>query len=75
MIPVSPKKEPGDFDANVRQPGLAWLAAEGIALNGPIPKGKKAPPHWRKCLGKLHKKYGGVCAYLCVHVERCTGGT
>lgn len=30
---------------------------------------------WRgDCLTALHRAYGGVCAYLCVFVERCTGG-
>lgn len=78
MIPVSPKSEPKapvfDFDAKVRKPGVAWLTAEGIAMNDPLPKGKKAPPHWRKCLPQLHHEYGGICAYLSVYVEQCSGG-
>lgn len=78
VIPVSPKSEPRppvfDFDAKVRKPGVAWLTSEGIPMSGPIPKGKKAPPYWRACLPHLHHEYGGICAYLCVYVERCSGG-
>ena len=33
------------------------------------------PPYWRACLSDLHAAYGGVCAYLCVFIERCTGGS
>lgn len=74
MIPVTPQPEPGGFDADVRQPGLAWLKASGIATGAPIPKGTKPPRHWRKCLPELHSAYEGICAYLCVHIERCAGG-
>lgn len=74
MIPVSPKTEPTDFDAKVRQPGLAWLKGKGIALTGPIPKGTRTQPHWRKCLAQLHSEYSGICAYLCVFLEHCVGG-
>ncbi len=35
MIPVELQPEPIDFDARVRQPGLHWLAAKGIAIGEP----------------------------------------
>ncbi|MCA9705348.1 MAG: hypothetical protein KDK70_05845 [Myxococcales bacterium] len=25
-------------------------------------------------MDELHESYGGICAYLCVYIERCTGG-
>jgi len=78
LIPVAPRSEPKppgfDFDARVRRPGAAWLAAEGLDTNAPLPSGKKVPPLWRECLPHLHHEYGGICAYLCVYVERCSGG-
>ena len=74
MIPVRPQTPPKNFDAKVRVPGLAWLATNNIPLAGKIPKGTKLPPHWRSVLPALHKKYDGVCAYLCVFDHRETGG-
>ncbi len=74
MIPVTAKPEPSSFDAKVRKPGARWLKKQRIAPASPIPKGVTAPPHWRECLDDLHAAYGGVCAYLCVYVERTTGG-
>lgn len=73
MIPVQEKKEPDSFDAKVRKPGLAWLTAKGIPLEGPKPKKVKLEPYWTKCLGDLHTEYDGVCAYLCVYIERVLG--
>ncbi len=75
MIPVQPQPEPGFFDAEVRAKGLAHLKAKGHALDQPLPAGATIEPHWRgDCLTALHTAYGGVCAYLCVFVERITGG-
>ena len=75
MIPVQPQPEPGFFDAEVRAKGLAHLKAKGYALDQPLPAGATIEPHWRgDCLTALHTAYGGVCAYLCVFVERITGG-
>lgn len=74
MIPVRAQPEPPHFDAYVRQPGLAWLNGAGIALSRRIPPKTMVPPLWRLALDDLHARYQGVCAYLCVFVERCTGG-
>ena len=75
MIPVQLQPEPASFDANVRAKGLAHLNAKGYALDKPLPSGATIEPFWRgDCLTELHKAYGGICAYLCVFVERCTGG-
>jgi len=78
MIPVSPKNEPTlpefDFAMRVRQPGVAWLAAQGIPMSGPIPTGTKVRSYWRECLPFLYRSYGGICAYLGVFVMREAGG-
>ena len=63
MIHVEPQPEPPAFDAQVRQPGLQALA-EGR---------QELPPYWRACLGDLHERYRGICAYLCVLIPRATG--
>lgn len=59
----------------MREPGLRWLEEHGIPLDTHLESGTKIHPYWRECLDDLHRVYGGVCAYLCVFVERCTGGT
>ena len=73
MIPVARQPEPGMFDANVRRPGLAWLAAGGIALTRPAPKGLKWKTTWTACLPDLRKAYGAICAYVAVYVELVVG--
>ncbi|MDX9720606.1 MAG: hypothetical protein RBU37_07655 [Myxococcota bacterium] len=40
-----------------------------------LPKGTKLQPYWRACLDDLHSSYEGVCAYLCVYIERALGAT
>lgn len=74
MIPITLQPEPAGFDAAVRQPGIAWLTANGIAFAGRVPANTEIPAHWRNCLDDLHSAYSGVCAYLCIFVSRTTGG-
>ncbi len=75
MIPVQAQPEPDFFEAEVRTKGLAYLKAKAYALDQPLPAGASLEPYWRgDCLTALHKAYGGVCAYLCIFVERCSGG-
>lgn len=75
MIPVQPQPEPAFFETEVRVKGLAHLKNKGYALDQPPPAKADIAPYWRgDCLTALHKAYGGVCAYLCIFVERCIGG-
>lgn len=74
MIPVAPREAPPSFEERVRRPGMRWLEEQGIPLGTRLDPGTKIHPYWRECLDELHTRYGGVCAYLCVFVERCTGG-
>lgn len=74
MIPVTPQPEPPDFDAKVRQKGLRWLSRNHTALNAQLKSGNNIKEYWRCCLDDLHRSYGGVCAYLCIFIERTTGG-
>lgn len=73
MIPVVQQPEPANFDAEIRQPGLAWLQAQGIALSGPLPKATKLPAYWSRTNEALWQAYGGVCAYLAIYFEWATG--
>lgn len=73
MIPVALQPEPGDFDINVRQPGLAWLAANGVAVPGPLPKKLTIPAYWSHSNKALWTSYGGTCAYLAIYFEWVTG--
>lgn len=75
MIPVQPQPEPDFFDEQVRAKGLIHLKDNGYALDQSLPAKADIRPYWRgDCLTAMHKAYDGVCAYLCVFVERCTGG-
>ncbi len=73
VIHVSPAPEPADFDVKVRRKGLKHLAGKRIPLYSPLPSGVGIPPYWRDCLDDLHKSYNGICAYLCIYIERVTG--
>jgi hypothetical protein len=75
LIPVIPQPEPSDFDQKVRQPGQAWIAAKGLDPKKRVPKKTKIEPYWRESLDDLHQAYGGVCAYLCVYIERASPPT
>lgn len=71
MIPVKPQLAPKGFNARVLRPGRKCIADNGLPRKGAIPKGKtkKLKPYWRRCLRALHRKYDGICAYLCTHIE------
>lgn len=73
MIPVTPQPEPADFDSKVRQPGLAWLAKNQIALDQLLAGNIEVKPLWRECLDDLYHSYHRTCAYLAVFFERATG--
>lgn len=63
MIRVEPQPEPPDFDASVRQPGLEALAEQR----------EQPPAYWRRCLDDLHVAYRGICAYVCIYIDKATG--
>ena len=69
MIHVDLQPEPASFDAAVRQRGLAWLAANQIAPNAPLPQGTQLPDYWRVCLPDLRGRYRNCCAYLALRIE------
>lgn len=74
MIPVAPRRAPKGFNAKVLRPGLAWLKKHKIPLHQKLAPGTTLKPLWRRSLRSLHRRYGGVCAYLCVWIEPVTGG-
>jgi uncharacterized protein (TIGR02646 family) len=73
VIPVVPRKAPLGFNERVFRRGRRWLKKKGLALQGPVPAGVELKPCWRGCLAKLHERYHGVCAYLCIYFERALG--
>ncbi len=75
MIPVAPKRAPRDFARKVRQPGLADLAARGISLNSPAPKGFKFKACWSESQEQLWQAYAGTCAYLAIYFDYPTGAS
>ncbi len=70
MIPVQPRLAPKGFHARVWRPGRQSLVSKGLPTKGPIPNGtkEKLKPYWRKYLKALHRKYDGICAYLCIYM-------
>jgi len=70
VIPVKPQLAPKGFRENVFKPGRGWLKKNGLPLSGAIPPGTELKPYWRWCLSALHDRYGGVCAYLCIYIEK-----
>ncbi|MBQ6657252.1 MAG: hypothetical protein IJM64_08225 [Ottowia sp.] len=69
MIAVQQQPEPPDFDTKVRQKGVAWMRARGIADNQPLPKGTHLKEYWRECKPDVYERYGRCCAYLAVYKE------
>lgn len=75
MIPVTPHPEPADFDIEVRQKGLAWLTANGIATTDPAPTTPALPAFWSASNKALWDAYQGTCAYLAIYFEWVTGAS
>jgi 5-methylcytosine-specific restriction endonuclease McrA len=88
MIPVALAKEPPEFDAKVRQPGLsaiAELVGRQPRLKRRGPKRKKLadkeqdipadefPPYWREALPEMLVAYERRCAYLAMYIHHATG--
>jgi hypothetical protein len=65
MIPVAPVQAPADFDEQVRQPGVEWLAAH--------PNAARPYPFWTQCLRALAQAFSNRCAYAAMLDP--TGGT
>lgn len=89
MIRVSAAREPADFDARVRKPGLRAIAEMVGEKPGAQRRGPKRavrasrredlesgdfPPYWRECTEDLLSGYHRICAYACLFIERVTGG-
>ena len=73
MIPVTAAAEPATFDAKVRVPGNAWMAARGLAGLAALPPKTKVKPYWTECLPDLLKAYDRVCAYASLRIHPVTG--
>jgi uncharacterized protein (TIGR02646 family) len=73
MIPVVAQPEPPSFDAKVRQKGRAWMQANHFDPAQPFPPKTKIKPYWTDCLSDLHTAYSGICAYMCVYIDKVTG--
>lgn len=69
MIRVRQESEPSDFNANVRQPGLAFLRM----TPRPTSRDFEKAAYWRRALSQLKASYGDVCAYSSVWIpSECT---
>jgi hypothetical protein len=66
MIPVIPPAMPANFEAEVGQPGNAWVAANPSSTRRP-------PALWQACSAALAQGFGKRCAYAAMLDP--TGGT
>lgn len=73
MLHVALQPEPADFDARVRQKGLAHLEEKRIALDKPLPEKTRINAYWKHCLDDLYVKYDSTCAYLGTRFEQVHG--
>jgi hypothetical protein len=73
MMPIQRKAEPVGFDTAVRKPGRKWLAKHAIPRTQRLRADVELEPYWRACLDDLHRSYDGICAYLCIYIERVMG--
>ena len=64
MIRVVRRPEYGDFDAEVRQPGLAFLARRPKPTSAEFSKKN----YWTKARPHLHAAYSGQCAYTTMYL-------
>ena len=55
MIPVAKVRKPRGFDAKVKTPGDAWLAAN--------PQAKRPKALWAPYTAELSDGFGGLCGY------------
>lgn len=69
MIHVTIKAEPSNFDAQVRQPGIAFLRS------CPVPHQRQWRGHtyWKAARNELYQAYGGICAYMGEWIPLTTG--
>ncbi len=70
MIRVQPQQEPAEFQALVREPGLAYLQQ----VPHPTSKEFASRDYWTRVLPKLGEAYGRICAFSCHYIPRDTGG-
>jgi hypothetical protein len=74
MIPFEEKPPPADFEEKVGKKGRAWLRESGLPLSGRLPRGHHPlNPIWTECLDDLYDAYGGICAYMCIFIEKVVG--
>lgn len=64
VIRVTLQPEPIGFDANVRKPGMKFLAIN----HAPSIKDFKNYTYWKWAAADLHAAYRGICAYTCFYL-------
>jgi hypothetical protein len=74
MIRIVPRSEPRDFNAKVRVQGLSFLDVQGIVEGQIVPDDFPWKRLWVNALEDLYDDYGGICAYMGMHLELWQGG-
>lgn len=69
MIHVNEQPEPDRFDADVRQPGHAFLAT----TRTPTKEQWKSHSYWRRVKEELYTAYDHICSYSCHWIPADTG--
>jgi hypothetical protein len=73
VIQVARKLAPRGFNGEALKKGRAWLKKHGLPRSGLVPRGVELKPLWTRCLDALYDAYGGVCAYMCIFIEKIVG--
>jgi hypothetical protein len=63
MLRIDIGVDPDSFDEKIRKPGLAWMKAEGINIDVPLPPKTEIPDYWRHCKDSLRNNAQGQCCY------------
>lgn len=64
MIRIAQQPEYSDFDGQVRQPGMAFLAE----CPNPTSNQFKKKNYWNRAATELYAAYSGICAYTAVYL-------
>lgn len=71
MIRVAPPSVPEDFDRNVRQPGLTFLAQNPRPTNALWKKHR----YWMHVHQELYESLSGICSYCSSFTPRTSGNS
>ncbi|WCM21169.1 hypothetical protein NDK50_06865 [Paraburkholderia bryophila] len=70
MLRIVVGQEPNDFNLTVRQPGLAWINAEGLNIHAEAPPKTDFPAHWSACRDDLRRASDARCCFSGMYMRK-----